>query len=200
MRAICREYLRHSVGVVLALDKGAASGFEGQRRIDVADLSARPMAPEPRSVVFTGDPWSGIDPDPERVAEFAWLLAARRVPTLLAVDELKWAARGGHWRRDVKWLPQSCSEGRKHSVGIVWASQSPQDAPREAIEEAGVIVCYRLAGLGLDRIEERNYLRGIDRIVIERLPGDDVPPAERGLCVILRRGAAWDGCLYRFER
>jgi hypothetical protein len=198
MRAICVEYLRRSVGLVLACDKGGKSGFAGQRRVDVADLGARPMTADPRALVFTGDPWSGVDPDPEAVAAFAWQLSARRVPTLQAVDELKWAARGGWWRKGVKWLPQSCSEGRKHDVGILWASQSPQDAPREAFEEAGVVVCYRLAGLGVDRLDERGYLRGIDRQLIEGLPGDAAPPAERGRCVILRRGELWDRCFYRF--
>ena len=199
MRAICSGYLQKSVGLVLACDKGNASRFAGQLRVDVADLAARPMDAEPRVVIFTGDPYSGIDPNPEGVAEFAWKLAARRVPTLQAVDELKWAARGGWWRRGVVWLPQSCSEGRKHGVGIVWASQSPQDAPREAVEEAGLLVCYRLAGLGLDRLEERNYLRGLPREIVEGLPGDLSPPAERGRCVILRRGQAWDRCFYRFD-
>lgn len=198
MKAICSGYLRRSVGLVLACDKGGKSGFEGQRRIDVADLGVHPMAAEPRAVVFAGDPYSGLDPDPEAVARFAWQLSARHVPTLQAVDELKWAARGGWWRKGTRWLPQSCSEGRKHSVGILWASQSPQDAPREAFEEAGIVICYRLAGLGLDRLEERCYLRGVDRSVIEGLPGDSAPPSDRGRCVLLRRGESWDGSFYRF--
>jgi len=198
MKAICAGYLKRSVGLVLACDAGGHSGFVGQQRVDVSDMRARPIAPEPRAVVFVGDPWAGIDPNPEAVSEFAWQVSARRVPTLQAVDELKWAARGGWWRKGVKRLPQSCSQGRKHGVGIVWASQSPQDAPREAFEEASLLICYRLAGLGLDRLADRNYLRGIDREVIEGLPGDRVPPLERGRCVILRRGEEWDGKFYRF--
>jgi energy-coupling factor transporter ATP-binding protein EcfA2 len=199
MRSLCRQYLRRSVGLVLACDKDGASKFQGQTRVDVSDLAARPMASEPRSVVFVGDLYSGIDPDPERVARFAWLLAARRVPSLLAVDELKWAAKGGWWRKDVIWLRQSCSEGRKHGVGVLWASQSPQDAPREAFEEAGAILCYRLAGLGLALLLDRGYLNGIDPAVVESLPGDDSPPAKRGQAVLLRRGRPWDGRFYRFD-
>ena len=198
MRAICAGYLRRSVGVVFACDKGGASRFVGQRRATVDDLRARPMDRDPRAVVFVGDVLAGLDPDPEGVAALAWQLSARRVPTLQVVDELKWAARGGWWRKGIKWLPQSCSEGRKHGVGILWASQSPQDAPREAFEEASIVICYRLAGLGLNRLEERGYLRGIDREIVEGLPGDRVSPAERGRCVILRRGEAWDGRFYRF--
>lgn len=198
MRAICAAYLKCSVGLVLACDKDGGSGFEGQRRRDMMDLQARPLEPSPRSVVFVGDSFAGVDPNPEEVAAFAWRLAARKTPTCVVVDELKWAARNGWWRKDVKWLPQCCSEGRKHGVGILWASQSPQDAPREAFEEAGVVICYRLAGLGLDRLEERGYLRGLDRALVEDLPGDDSPPSERGRCVILRRGRPWDGKFYRF--
>ncbi len=198
MKAICAEYLRRSVGLVLACDKGGKSGFIGQRRVDVADLGAHPMEPSPRAVVFTGDPFTGVDPDPEAVAEFGWKLAARGVPVLIADDELKWAAKNGWWRKGVKWLPQCCSEGRKHGVGFAWASQSPQDAPREPFEESGSLITYRLAGLGLDRLEERGYLRGIDRAVIEGLPGDKAPPAERGRCVLLQRGEVWDGKFYRF--
>jgi len=199
MRAICRAYLQRSVGVVLACDKGGGSGFEGQRRVDVDDLAAHPMDPEPRAVVFVGDPHAAVDPDPEQVAALAWRLSARRVPSLVVVDELKWSARGGWWRKGVIWLPQTCSEGRKHGVGILWASQSPQDAPREAFEESGILVCYRLAGRGLDRLDERGYLQGIDPQQIAQLPGDFSPPAERGRCVLLRRGQPWDRRFYRFS-
>lgn len=198
MRALAAGYLSRSVGIVVACDKGGSSGFPGQRRRDLADLRLHPIDPEPRALVFTGDPWAGIEPDPEEAARLAWRLAGKRCPVLLAVDELKWAARGGWWRRGIHWLPQACSEGRKHGVGILWGSQSPQDAPREAFEEAGVIVCYRLAGLGLDRLEDRGYLTGIDRRVIEALPGDDAAPAARGRCVLLRRGRPWDRAIYRF--
>lgn len=198
MKAICAEYLRRSVGLVLACDKDGGSGFVGQRRRDMMDLQARPLEPSPRSVVFVGDSFAGVDPNPEEVASFAWRLAARKTPSCVVVDELKWAAKNGWWRKDVKWLPQCCSEGRKHGVGILWASQSPQDAPREAFEEAGVVICYRLAGLGLDRLEERGYLRGLDRSLVEDLPGDDSAPSDRGRCVILRRGRPWGGKFYRF--
>ena len=61
MRSLCRQYLRRSVGLVLACDKGGASKFQGQTRVDVSDLAARPMASEPRSVVFVGDHVDGLD-------------------------------------------------------------------------------------------------------------------------------------------
>lgn len=198
MRALVAGWLSRDPGVVLALDKGGASGFEGQRRVSLSDLRLHPMAPSPRAVVFTGDLGAGLDPDAEGVARFAWQLRASRTNTLLAVDELKWAAKNGWWRKGVHWLPQSCSEGRKHHVGVLWGSQSPQDAPREAFEECDPLVVFRLAGLGLDRLRDRGYLVGIPDLTIERLPGDDSPPDERGRCLILRRGRPWNRKFYRF--
>jgi hypothetical protein len=198
MKAIARGYLSRSPGLVLALDKGGASGFEGQRRVSLADWAGRPMDAEPRAVVFTGDMVAGVEPDPEEIARQQWRLVGSRVKTLLVVDELKWCARGGWWRKGVRWVPQTCTEGRKHGAGILWGSQVPQDAPREAFEEAGLLVTFRLSGLSLDRLDERNYLRGIDREVVEDLPGDDANPKDRGKCVILRRGRPWDGKFYRF--
>jgi hypothetical protein len=198
MRAVAAEYLHRSPGIVLALDKGGKSGFPGQRRVSVADLGCNPMAPSPRAVVFTGDVCAGLDPDPEAVARFAWQLSGRRVSTLIIVDELKWASRGGYWVRGVRWVPQTCSEGRKHGVGLLWGSQSPQDAPREAFEQSGALVVGRLAGLGINRLRERDYLLGVPEGTVESLPGDDVAPSERGVVLILKRGRPWDGKFYKF--
>jgi len=198
MRAVVAGWLARDPGVVLACDKAGASGLPGQRRVSVSDLALNPMAAEPRAVVFVGDLAAGVDPDAEAVAAFGWQLRARHVGSLIVVDELKWAARGGWWRKGVSWLPQTCSEGRKHGVGILWGSQSPQDAPREAIEEAGVIVVFRMAGLGVRCLEDRNYLVGMPEGTLEALPGEESPPVDRGRCVILRRGRPWDGRFYRF--
>lgn len=198
MRALITGWLARDPGVVLALDKGGASGFEGQRRVSLSDLRLHPMAPSPRVVVFTGDLSACLDPEAEAVARFAWRLRASRTNSVVAVDELKWIARNGWWRKDVKWLPQTCSEGRKHHVGIFWASQCPQDAPREAFAECDPLVTFRLAGNELERLDERGYLRGIPGGTIEDLPGDTAPPSERGRCLLLRRGRPWDGRFYRF--
>lgn len=197
MRAVVAGWLARDPGVALVCDRGGASGFAGQRRASLSDLRLQPMAPEPRAIVFVGDLASGLDPDAEAIARFAWQLRASRTGALVVVDELKWAARGGWWRRGVSFLPQTCSEGRKHGIGILWGSQSPQDAPREAIEEAGTIVVFRLAGLGVRCLRDRNYLAGMPDGTLEALPGEEAPPEKRGACVVLRRGQPWDGRLYR---
>lgn len=198
MKALAAGWLARNPGVVLALDKGGASGFEGQRRVNESDLRLHPMAAEPRVVVFVGELAAGVDPDPEEAARIAWRLRSTRVGSLVVVDELKWCARAAWWKKGVRWLPQVCSEGRKHDVGILWGSQSPQDAPREAIEEAGVLVVFRLAGLGVRCLRDRDYLGGMPDGTLESLPGEESPPDARGKCVILRRGRAWDGRFHRF--
>jgi hypothetical protein len=198
MRAVATGWLARDPGVVLALDKGGSSGFTGQRRVSLSDLRLRPMDREPRAVVFTGDLASGLDPEAEAVARFAWQLRATNTGALVVVDELKWAAKGGFWRSRAVWLPQTCTEGRKHHVGILWASQCPQDAPREAVEEASILVVWHMAGLSVRCLHDRNYLTGMPEGTLEGLPNDLDPPAERGRCVILRRGRAWDRRFYRF--
>jgi hypothetical protein len=198
MRALVAGWLARDPGVVLALDKGGASGFEGQRRVSLSDLRLHPMSPSPRVVVFVGDLGAGLDPDAEAVARFAWQLRVSRTNSLVALDELKWSAKNGWWRKGIVWLPQTCSEGRKHHVGFLWGSQSPQDAPREPFEESDPLVVFRLAGLGVRCLGDRGYLTGVPDGALEALPGDDSPPSERGLCVILRRGKPWDRKRYRF--
>lgn len=198
MRAVVAGWLARNPGVVLACDKGGSSGFDGQRRVNLSDLRLTPMLPEPRAVVFTGDLSSGLDPDAEAVAAFAWRLRATRTESLVVVDELKWCARAGFWQRRARWLPQTCTEGRKHGVGILWGVQFAQDAPREAIEEAGSLVVFRQAGLAVECLRRRNYLLGMPEGTLERLPGEETPPPARGRCVILRRGQQWDGRFHRF--
>jgi hypothetical protein len=198
MKAVVRGWLARNPGIVLVCDKGGASGFEGQRRVSVSDLRLRPMLPEPRVVVFTGDLSTGTDPDVEAVAEFAWKLRAVRCGSLVVDDELKWLARGGWWRKGVKWVPQTCTEGRKHDCGLLWAAQSPQDAPRESFEESSFLVVGHLAGLGVRCLRDREYLLGMPDGTLESLPDDQTAPSERGRCVILRRSKPWNGKFYRF--
>jgi hypothetical protein len=198
MRAVLAGWLARNPGVALICDRGGSSGFPGQRRISLSDLRLEPMAPEPRSVVFTGDLSSGQAPDVEEVARFAWQLRQSRTGSLVVCDELKWTARAGHWRPGVHFVPQACTEGRKHDVGILWASQCPQDAPREAIEESALLVCFKLAGLSVNCLDDRNYLVGLPPGTLESLPGEETPKPDRGRCVILRRGQPWDRRFYRF--
>ena len=71
--------------------------------------------------------------------------------------------------------------------------------PNEPFEQSNAILCFRLAGLGLERLRERNYLEGGAGDVICKLPGMERPPNERGAFVLLRRGQAWNRKIYRFR-
>jgi hypothetical protein len=198
MKAVVRGWLARNPGVALVCDKSGSSGFEGQRRISESDLRLRPMSPEPRVVVFTGDLCDGTDPDVEGIARFAWRLRSARCGSLVVCDEMKWVARGMQWKNRARWLPQTCTEGRKHDVGFLWAAQIPQDVPMEAYEESSFLVVGHLAGLGVRCLRDRDYLLGLPDGALESLPDDQTPPKERGRCVILRRGKPWDGKFYRF--
>lgn len=200
-RCLIEYYTRRAPGIVLVCDgKPGRSTFRGQQYAHPDELRARPPQPDPRVLVFRGDPWRRSPQNPEDVAAFSWELARLRVPSFLWVDELTDCAENGRWsagERDSR-VRETFAKGRSVGISVGWGSQSPQDAPRAAFEQSSVIVCFRLAGRGLAILEDRDYLLGGVRDVIPELPGDDVPPAERGVFVLLRRGRPWDGRFYRF--
>lgn len=200
-RRIITAYLERVPGIVLALDdKELRARFDGQERRDLAELAARPPAPEPRVYVLRGVPSQGIEVDYEAAARWAWAMASRRTPTLIVYDELTRAAKSGRWlagKSSV--LPKTFGQGRVVGISSLWETQSPQDVPREAFEQSSCVLCFRMDGLGLNTLEDRNYVLGDELAdVIRSLPGDEVPPADRGYFVLLRRGRPWDGRVYRY--
>lgn len=199
MNAVVAAYLRASPGAVLVVDdKELRPRFPGQERIDVNDLAARPPEKDPRVVVFRGNLRQAIEVDPETVAALAWRMAARGCAVLVVYDELDKATICGQWRRGVSRIPKSFGQGRAVGIASLWGTQSPQAVPLIAFEQSSCILCFRLAGQGLAKLQERDYLQGGVAQVIEKLPGDEVPPAQRGDFVLLRRGRPWDGVIYRF--
>lgn len=203
-RQLIAEYLRRSRGAVLVVDdKEPKARFAGQERLDADDMAARRPDPEPRVVVFRGDVRSGVRVDCEAVARAGWRMAVSGTPVCLVFDELAQACgtsrSRGQWRPGSHTLPLLWSQGRAVGASVIWATQMPQGVPLEVGEQSGVLLCFRLFGRALDRLREWEYVRD-DRLaaVIEALPGDDAPPEERGLFVVLRRGRPWDGRVYRF--
>jgi len=187
-------------GVALVIDdKELRPRFDGQCYRDVAELQLRPPLPEPRVIVFRGDARNAIQVDAESVAVLGWAMQARRRPVLLVYDELARAADDGEWRDGVEKIPAAFGQGRAVGISSLWGTQSPQDVPRAAIEQSSYLLVFRLDGLGLNLLKRRNYVLD-DRLaqVIRSLPGDELPPAERGHFVLLRRGRAWDGLIYRY--
>jgi len=203
--AIVNRWLELSPGIVIVVDdKERRSRFVGQERRDIADLVVRPWDPNGRRViVLRGDVAAGVDADPEQAAELAWRRAARGRATYVVHDELvagrEKIVKARQWRKGITFIPRSFTKGRAAGVGDLWGAQSPQDVPIEPFEQSNGLIVHKLAGMGLERLRERNYLNGSNvGEVIERLPGMERPPNERGPCVLLVRGQPWNGKIYRF--
>jgi len=203
-RYLIAEYLRRSPGSVLIVDdKEVRSKFERQYRRDRNDLADHPIEYEKgRVIVFRGDPARGERVNLEEIAELAWSRAQRGRKTLCVWDELiagrEELAKNMQWRKGVTWVPRNFTMGRSPGVGDLWGAQSPQSVPVEVFEQTHAILCFRLAGLGLRRLKERDYLDGGAEEAIPRLSGPPMPPAERGEFVLLVRGRPWDGVVYKF--
>jgi len=198
------KYLQKSPGSVFIIDdKELRARFAGQERSDVRDVRQRPIDPaQGRVIVFRGVPSQGVMVDPESIAELAWRRVAKGRQTLLVVDELV-AGRGeltknAQWRKGVEFMPKSFTAGRAVGVATIWGAQSPQLVPIDPFEQSNAVLCFRLAGMGLQKLKERDYLEGGAAEVIPRLHGPPLPPAERGDFVLLRRGLPWDGNIYKF--
>jgi energy-coupling factor transporter ATP-binding protein EcfA2 len=197
-------YLRKSPGSVFILDdKELRARFAGQERRDVKDLRDHPIDPDgPRVIVFRGEPSRGVMADPEEVAELAWRRVARGRKTLLVIDELvagrESLSKNSQWRKGIEFVPKSFTAGRAVGVANLWGAQSPQLVPVDPFEQSNAILCFRLAGMGLAKLKERDYLAGGADEVIPLLHGPPDPPASRGDFVLLRRGRPWDRKIYKF--
>ncbi len=204
-KSLIELYLEKSPGSVLIVDdKEMQPRFEGQQRRDVEDLRERPAEYQAgRVIVFRGEPGRGVRVDLEEVAELAWARAQRGRKTLCVFDELiagrEELTKNTQWRRGVTWVPRNFTMGRSPGIGDLWGAQSPQLVPIDPFEQSSAILCFRLAGMGLARLKERDYLLGGAGEVIPRLTGPPLPPSQRGEFVLLRRGQPWNGKIYKFE-
>lgn len=201
--ALVQEYLRRSPGLVVVADVKGEGRFGGQVYATVSDIADRPPDPNAgRVLVVRGDPFHGLEVEPDEVAAWSWKMAARRWRTLTVTDELDQACAGGQWRGGKEaWrgaLKRAFIRGRSHGLSQLWGTTVPHNVPVEAFDGSSEIWCFRMAGMGLALLRRRDYLRGIDDETIEGLPGEPLPPAERGVFVRLRRGQPWDGRLYKF--
>lgn len=203
---IIQGYLRRSPGSVLIVDdKEMSPRFEGQYRRDVEDLREHPVDfAQGRVIVFRGEPGRGERVNLEDVAELAWVRLQRGRKTLCVFDELiagrEELTKNAQWRKGVTWVPRNFTMGRSPGVADLWGAQSPQLVPLDPFEQSSAILCFRLAGMGLARLKERDYLEGGAAEVIPRLVGPPAPPSQRGEFVLLRRGQPWNRKIYKFER
>lgn len=177
----------------------------------VHDVKARPEYPELRqfrtvaeleqlppeelaqlsACSFRGDPFAGVDCDPEEVAALALRLARNRAPVRLVVDETDNGAvtPGGRVLASES-LRRCCTQGRAMGLSVCWSTQSPARAPTELVDQSSAIMFFRLEHRALVYLDERLRFDAELLEVIEALPDRDF--------VLHRQGYPWDRCVYRF--
>jgi energy-coupling factor transporter ATP-binding protein EcfA2 len=206
MRRLIRGYLKRSPGPVFVVDdKEARPQYNGQYRRDRDELERTPPEESgPRVIVFRGDRFDREtgEVDPETIADVQWALAQQGTPSLVVYDELGKAATAGQWKRyknsTIQW---AFTRGRSSGAASLWGTQETQQVPAEAFNQSSVLLVFRMTGAPLRLLAERGYLepRGGVEKVIPTLPGDELPPKERGYFVMLRRGRPWDEKIYRYR-
>lgn len=203
-RRIVDGYTRACDGVALVGDDKdpRRSQFSGQLYRDPDEIERRPPQPEPRVIVFRGDP-DVIDGGNaelyESIARFQWKLARRGRKSLAVYDELDRAARGGQWAVNPSAIGWAYGKGGSVGAGSLAGTQETEAVPREVFNQSTCVICVRMMGNPLRLLKERGYCAGGVDQVIPRLPGTELPPAQRGYFVVLQRGRPWDGSVYRYS-
>jgi hypothetical protein len=194
-KRLARAYLERSRGLVVVADSKGEAGWPGEYRRDPKHLVDWPNVG--RELVFSPDAF-GEPLSLEAVARFQWALAARRCASLCVYDEIGDGADDGEWEEGATALPRVFTHGRRVGISAIWGAQFAQMVPRAAYECSSYLLVFRQAGNALGVLRRRGYTDEAVEAVIRALPGDDVPPKDRGHFVVLRRGRPWDGLVYRF--
>jgi len=189
------HYLAACRGLVAVADSKGDGGWPGDVRESVSALADDP--PTGREIVFIPDPF-GEPLDLESVARWQWALAARRCRSLVVYDEISDGCAEGEWLRGSRDLPRVFTHGRRVGISAIWGAQFAQQVPREPYECSSCLLVWRQAGNALAILRRRGYTDPRSEAAILALPGDAVPPEQRGAFVLLRRGRPWDGRTYRF--
>jgi hypothetical protein len=199
-RRLIPHYLRRSGGIVIVVDdKELKPRYAGQCYRDPDAVAARPPAPEPRVIVFRGDPSRMVEVDHENVAAFQQGLAAAGVKTLCVHDEMSDAARYGQWKAGGRsLLARQFVKGRVIGVGKIWLTQLPQYVPDEPWTQSTSIVCFNVDEGTLKRLKRHRWVDARLARTIAGLPDGNVAPSRRGYFVLLEPECASDGTVYRF--
>lgn len=204
-KEIVLAYLRRATGLVCIIDAKGERRFDDlpvtpppEVRLSPADYAARPVQQGNRVVIFRASMMGEVNP--EEIAKFTAALAERggRWGSLTVNDELDQAVNAGHWKSGSVFMPRAFIRGRTAGLAQLWGTTSPHEVPRQAFEQSSEIWCFKMAGIGLRLLREREYLNGIEPRTIEELAGYPLPPEERGEFVRLQRGRAWDRRVYKF--
>jgi hypothetical protein len=175
-RRLVNAYLRSCPGVVLVCDDKPEQQYAGPVRRSVEDLRARPTAPaDGRVIVFKPDPFSRAENDPESIADLQW---KKGKDSFIA-----WAL----------------GKGRSAGAATLWGTQLTEKVPAEAFDCSSAVLAFRMVGNPVRLLKQRGYCEGGADKIIPRLPGDELPPQQRGYFVLLLRGRPWDGRVYRYS-
>lgn len=199
-RALIPHYLRRSRGVVLVIDdKEPRPRYGGQYYVDAAETERRRPLPEPRVLVFRGEPSKMVSVDHESVALFQQGLATRGVPSLCVHDEQADAAKFGQWLAGGKSLLKvQYVKGRALGVGKLWLTQLPEYVPDEPWRQSTHIVCFNVDEATLQRLQRHRWVDARLAKTIAALPDRRAPRSERGYFMLLEPECASDGRIYRF--
>lgn len=199
-RRLIPHYLRRSRGVVLVIDdKEPRPRYEGQYYRDPAETNARPPKPDPRVIVFRGEPLKMEAVDHEKVAAYQQGLAARGVPSLCVHDEQSDAAVYGQWKAGgASLLKLQYVKGRSLGVGKLWAAQLPEYVPDEPWRQSKYIICFCVDEATISRLRRHRWVDARLAQIIASLPDSRAPRSQRGYFVLLEPECASDGQIFRF--
>ena len=155
--------------------------------------------PDPRVVVFRGEPTKMVPVDHEKAALYQQALASQGVPSLMVHDEQADAAKYGQWLAGgSSLLAVQYVKGRVLGVGKLWLTQLPEYVPDEPWRQSTHILCFNVDEGTLRRLQKHRWVDARLARIIAALPDRRVPPAQRGYFVLLEPECASDGQIYRF--
>jgi hypothetical protein len=199
-RRLIPHYLRASGGIAIVIDdKELKPRYQGQCFVAPSSIRPGQMKPEPRVIVFRGDPAQMLGVDHEEVAAYQQRLAAQGFKTLCVHDEMSDAARYGQWKAGKDSLiARQFVKGRVIGVGKLWLTQLPQYVPEEPWSQSTSFLCFNVDEGTIQRLKRNRWVDDRLARTITSLPDGDAPPSDRGYFVLLEPDCASDGQVYRF--
>lgn len=206
-RIVAGYLARERRGIVLVGDdkNPRQPQFSGQLYRDPDEVRQRPPRAEPRVLVFRGNQQEitgGSNAELyEAIAKYQWKLTNEGKdgrPSLAVYDELDRAASGQQWQINPSAIGWAYGKGGGVGAGSVALTQETEAVPREVFNQSTCVIVVRMMGNPIRLLRKRDYLIGGADEVIMRLPGTELPPAQRGHFVVLVRGRPFNGKVYRF--
>lgn len=200
VREIVREYVRRRPrALVLICDFKGECGFEGFQCSSVEALTAHAdQIPQGARVFIFRD---GADPvqTMEAVAALALQRAQRAgSETLVVFDEAAELAQGAGFHPGAHCVKRLFTAGRSDRISVMWGTQRPQDVQGAMLSETAFVFAWKVTGHALKNLRNKDFLSGVGvEETLAALPGNMVPPKERGAFLLLSAGMDWDKRVYR---